>query len=200
MASDRTQRWEKGTEFVHRASWAVSLSLILIPLSNHSHVLVYKLGGTSLSVTVLEVNSGMYRVLATQTDHRTGGESFTHELAQHLAAEFKKSVICYFVILCDLHACHYWFKSYFVFHVSPGVLNRMWRVTPGRCLSSWIALIWPSTLSPPWVVPTALWTRSMTAWILSVMCPGELKLFAVKSVLQQKLCLLHICMSFMLLS
>uniref|UniRef100_A0A671SXS6 Heat shock 70 kDa protein 14-like n=1 Tax=Sinocyclocheilus anshuiensis TaxID=1608454 RepID=A0A671SXS6_9TELE len=56
-----------------------------------SHVLVYKLGGTSLSVTVLEVNSGMYRVLATQTDHRTGGESFTHELAQHLAAEFKKT-------------------------------------------------------------------------------------------------------------
>ncbi|KAK7149947.1 hypothetical protein R3I94_009306 [Phoxinus phoxinus] len=56
-----------------------------------SHVLVYKLGGTSLSVTVLEVNSGMYRVLATQTDHRTGGESFTHELAQHLAGEFKKT-------------------------------------------------------------------------------------------------------------
>lgn len=55
-------------------------------------MLVYKLGGTSLSVTVLEVNSGMYRVLATQTDHRTGGESFTYELAQHLAAEFKKSV------------------------------------------------------------------------------------------------------------
>ncbi|XP_016121929.1 heat shock 70 kDa protein 14-like [Sinocyclocheilus grahami] len=56
-----------------------------------SHVLVYKLGGTSLSVTVLEVNSAMYRVLATQTDHRTGGESFTHELAQHFAAEFKKT-------------------------------------------------------------------------------------------------------------
>uniref|UniRef100_A0A9J8CGD1 Heat shock protein 14 n=1 Tax=Cyprinus carpio carpio TaxID=630221 RepID=A0A9J8CGD1_CYPCA len=60
-------------------------------LLDRSHVLVYKLGGTSLSVTILEVNSGMYRVLATQTDHRTGGESFTHELAQHLAAEFKKT-------------------------------------------------------------------------------------------------------------
>ncbi|XP_056603898.1 heat shock 70 kDa protein 14 [Triplophysa dalaica] len=56
-----------------------------------SHVLVYKLGGTSLSVTILEVNSGMYRVMATQTDHCTGGESFTHELAKHLAAEFKKT-------------------------------------------------------------------------------------------------------------
>ncbi|XP_016412942.1 heat shock 70 kDa protein 14-like [Sinocyclocheilus rhinocerous] len=62
-------------------------------LLGKSHVLVYKLGGTSLSVTILEVNSGMYRVLATQTDHRTGGESFTHELSQHLAAEFKKSIV-----------------------------------------------------------------------------------------------------------
>ncbi|TRZ04206.1 hypothetical protein DNTS_029859, partial [Danionella cerebrum] len=52
-----------------------------------SHALVYKLGGTSLSVTILEVNSGMYRVLATQTDHSTGGESFTQELARFLAAE-----------------------------------------------------------------------------------------------------------------
>ncbi|KAL4617947.1 heat shock 70 kDa protein 14 [Arapaima gigas] len=56
-----------------------------------SHVLVYKLGGTSLTVTVMEVNSGMYRVLATHTDHSTGGENFTQALAQHLAAEFKKS-------------------------------------------------------------------------------------------------------------
>uniref|UniRef100_A0AAY4D8Z1 Heat shock 70 kDa protein 14 n=1 Tax=Denticeps clupeoides TaxID=299321 RepID=A0AAY4D8Z1_9TELE len=56
-----------------------------------SHALVYKLGGTSLSVTALEVNSGMYRVLSTLTDHSTGGESFTQALAQHLASEFKKS-------------------------------------------------------------------------------------------------------------
>ncbi|XP_053364217.1 heat shock 70 kDa protein 14 [Clarias gariepinus] len=58
--------------------------------SGKSHVLVYKLGGTSLSVTALEVNSGMYRVLATHTDHSTGGESFTQALAQYLAGEFKK--------------------------------------------------------------------------------------------------------------
>ncbi|XP_076153454.1 heat shock 70 kDa protein 14 [Alosa pseudoharengus] len=59
--------------------------------SGKSHVLVYKLGGTSLSVTALEVNSGMYRVLATHTDHSTGGESFTQALAQFLAGECKKS-------------------------------------------------------------------------------------------------------------
>ncbi|XP_023664767.1 heat shock 70 kDa protein 14 [Paramormyrops kingsleyae] len=56
-----------------------------------SHVMVYKLGGTSLTVTVMEVNSGLYRVLATHTDHSTGGESFTRTLAQYLAAEFKKT-------------------------------------------------------------------------------------------------------------
>lgn len=64
--------------------------LMFIPLILFSHVLVYKLGGTSLSVTALEVNSGMYRVLATHTDHSTGGESFTQALAQYLAGEFKK--------------------------------------------------------------------------------------------------------------
>ncbi|XP_029317940.1 heat shock 70 kDa protein 14 [Cottoperca gobio] len=56
-----------------------------------SHVLVYKLGGTSLSVTVLEVNGGMFRVLNTHTDHSIGGERFTEALAKHLAAEFKRT-------------------------------------------------------------------------------------------------------------
>lgn len=56
-----------------------------------SHVLVYKLGGTSLSVTALQVNGGMYRVLHTLTDHSIGGERFTEALAQHLASEFKRS-------------------------------------------------------------------------------------------------------------
>ncbi|CAL8323159.1 unnamed protein product [Lota lota] len=59
--------------------------------SGKSHVLVYKLGGTSLSVTALQVNGGMFRVLDTLTDHSVGGESFTDALAQHLAAEFKRS-------------------------------------------------------------------------------------------------------------
>ncbi|XP_077400564.1 heat shock 70 kDa protein 14 [Vanacampus margaritifer] len=56
-----------------------------------SHVVVYKLGGTSLSVTVLQVNGGMFRVLNTHTDHSIGGESFTQALAQHLATEFKRT-------------------------------------------------------------------------------------------------------------
>ncbi|KAI3367004.1 hypothetical protein L3Q82_009634 [Scortum barcoo] len=59
--------------------------------SGKSHVLVYKLGGTSLSVTALQVNGGMFRVLSTRTDHSIGGESFTQALAQHLATEFKRT-------------------------------------------------------------------------------------------------------------
>ncbi|XP_028670924.1 heat shock 70 kDa protein 14 [Erpetoichthys calabaricus] len=59
--------------------------------SGKSHALVYKLGGTSLSVTLIEVNSGIYRVLATQTDDSIGGECFTEALAQHLASEFQRS-------------------------------------------------------------------------------------------------------------
>uniref|UniRef100_A0A8C7XEV4 Heat shock protein 14 n=1 Tax=Oryzias sinensis TaxID=183150 RepID=A0A8C7XEV4_9TELE len=57
---------------------------------HHSHVLVYKLGGTSLSVTVLQINGGIFRVLSTKTDHGIGGESLTQALAQHLASEFKR--------------------------------------------------------------------------------------------------------------
>ncbi|KAM4748064.1 heat shock 70 kDa protein 14 [Rhinophrynus dorsalis] len=56
-----------------------------------SNVLVYKLGGTSLSVTMIEVNSGIYRVLATRTYDDIGGVCFTEALAQHLASEFQRS-------------------------------------------------------------------------------------------------------------
>uniref|UniRef100_A0A0K8RU51 Heat shock 70 kDa protein 14 n=1 Tax=Crotalus horridus TaxID=35024 RepID=A0A0K8RU51_CROHD len=60
--------------------------------SGKSYVLVYKLGGASLSITVIEVNSGLYRVLSTTTDDSIGGTCFTEALAQHLASEFQR---CY---------------------------------------------------------------------------------------------------------
>ncbi|KAM5172938.1 heat shock 70 kDa protein 14 [Mantella aurantiaca] len=56
-----------------------------------SNVLVYKLGGTSLSVTMIEVNSGIYRVLSTKTYDDIGGVCFTEALAQYLASEFQRS-------------------------------------------------------------------------------------------------------------
>ncbi|XP_053572472.1 heat shock 70 kDa protein 14 [Bombina bombina] len=56
-----------------------------------SNVLAYKLGGTSLSVTMIEVNSGIYRVLATKSYEDIGGVYFTEALTQHLASEFQRS-------------------------------------------------------------------------------------------------------------
>ncbi|XP_068132257.1 heat shock 70 kDa protein 14 [Hyperolius riggenbachi] len=56
-----------------------------------SNVLVYKLGGTSLSVTMIDVNSGIYRVLATKTYDDIGGVCITEALAQYLASEFQRS-------------------------------------------------------------------------------------------------------------
>ncbi|KAM4828503.1 heat shock 70 kDa protein 14 isoform 1-T1 [Thomomys bottae] len=56
-----------------------------------SNVLVFKLGGTSLSLSIMEVNSGMFRVLSTNTDDNIGGAHFTETLAQYLASEFQRS-------------------------------------------------------------------------------------------------------------
>uniref|UniRef100_A0A8C0K4J3 Heat shock 70 kDa protein 14 n=1 Tax=Canis lupus dingo TaxID=286419 RepID=A0A8C0K4J3_CANLU len=56
-----------------------------------SNILVFKLGGTSLSVSVMEVNSGIYRVLSTNTDDNIGGTHFTETLAQYLASEFQRA-------------------------------------------------------------------------------------------------------------
>ncbi|XP_052012479.1 heat shock 70 kDa protein 14 isoform X2 [Apodemus sylvaticus] len=55
-----------------------------------SHVLVFKLGGASLSLSVMEVNSGMYRVLSTNTSDDIGGAHFTDTLARYLASEFQR--------------------------------------------------------------------------------------------------------------
>ncbi|XP_040611423.1 heat shock 70 kDa protein 14 isoform X1 [Mesocricetus auratus] len=55
-----------------------------------SNVLVFKLGGTSLSLSVMEVNSGMYRVLSTSSNDDVGGAHFTETLAQYLASEFQR--------------------------------------------------------------------------------------------------------------
>ncbi|XP_059515860.1 heat shock 70 kDa protein 14 isoform X4 [Myotis daubentonii] len=63
-----------------------------------SNILVFKLGGTSLSISVMEVNSGIYRVISTNTDDNIGGTQFTETLAQHLASEFQRAR---FELLCS---------------------------------------------------------------------------------------------------
>lgn len=51
---------------------------------------MYRLGGTTLDVTVLAVSGGMYRVVATEHDTTLGGIKFDELLSQHLAAEFQR--------------------------------------------------------------------------------------------------------------
>ena len=58
---------------------------------------MYRLGGTTLDVTVLAVNGGMYRVVATEHDTALGGIKFDELLSQHLAAEFQRYFDCTFV-------------------------------------------------------------------------------------------------------
>ncbi|XP_038067454.1 heat shock 70 kDa protein 14-like [Patiria miniata] len=59
-----------------------------------SNVLVYRLGGTSLSVTVLQVSNGMLRVMASETDLSLGGDTFTSLLAQSCASDFNRTWKC----------------------------------------------------------------------------------------------------------
>ena len=54
------------------------------------NVLVYRMGGASLDVTVVNVNSGMYRILGSVMNNDIGGNNFTNVLVEHFAAEFKR--------------------------------------------------------------------------------------------------------------
>ena len=59
----------------------------------YSIVLVYHLGGRSLQITLISVNSGIYRIMDSIYDDSIGGGKFDEVLVQHLAAEFKRFVI-----------------------------------------------------------------------------------------------------------
>lgn len=59
----------------------------------YSLVLVYHLGGRTLQVTLISVNSGMYRILDSFYNNSIGGESFDEVLVSHLADEFKRYML-----------------------------------------------------------------------------------------------------------
>ena len=51
---------------------------------------MYHLGGRSLQITLISVNSGIYRIVDSIYDDNIGGRKFDEVLVQHLAAEFKR--------------------------------------------------------------------------------------------------------------
>lgn len=59
-------------------------------MANFSNVLVYRLGGTTMDVTLSEVKCGMYRVLASAYSDQSAGTEITKSLVKHFAADFKR--------------------------------------------------------------------------------------------------------------
>uniref|UniRef100_A0A0B7AG43 Heat shock 70 kDa protein 14 n=1 Tax=Arion vulgaris TaxID=1028688 RepID=A0A0B7AG43_9EUPU len=62
--------------------------------TEHFKTLVYRLGGTSHEATVVDVEHGMYRVVANVSDSHFGADRFTDVLQDFLTAEFNKQFRC----------------------------------------------------------------------------------------------------------
>ena len=52
-------------------------------------VLIYDLGGSSFDVSILNISSGIFEVLATTGDSRLGGDNFDNEIVEYLIDSFK---------------------------------------------------------------------------------------------------------------
>ena len=54
-------------------------------------ILVYDLGGGTFDISVLEINDGVFQVLATAGNNKLGGDDFDDRIIGYLVDEFKKS-------------------------------------------------------------------------------------------------------------
>jgi molecular chaperone DnaK len=75
---------------------AAALAYGLNRLKQKSKIAVYDLGGGTFDISILELNEGVFQVLATNGNTRLGGDdidaALTDELARRLAADLKTSV------------------------------------------------------------------------------------------------------------
>jgi molecular chaperone DnaK len=75
---------------------AAALAYGLDRLKEKSKIAVYDLGGGTFDISILELNEGVFQVLATNGNTRLGGDdidaALTDELARRLAAELKMNV------------------------------------------------------------------------------------------------------------
>lgn len=67
---------------------AAALAYGLDKLGDRSRVAVYDLGGGTFDLSVLEMQDGVFQVLATRGDTRLGGDDLDTALARHCAADF----------------------------------------------------------------------------------------------------------------
>lgn len=71
---------------------AAALSYGLDKESNKAQkILIYDLGGGTFDVSILELDDGVFQVLATNGDTRLGGDDFDNEIIKWIVEEFKKT-------------------------------------------------------------------------------------------------------------
>lgn len=70
---------------------AAALSYGLDKDTKEQKILIYDLGGGTFDVSILELDDGVFQVLATNGDTRLGGDDFDNEIIKWVVAEFKKN-------------------------------------------------------------------------------------------------------------
>ncbi len=70
---------------------AAALSYGLDKDGKAQKILIYDLGGGTFDVSILELDDGVFQVLATNGDTRLGGDDFDNEIINWIVAEFKKT-------------------------------------------------------------------------------------------------------------
>ena len=108
-----------------------------------SNILVFKLGGTSLSISVMEVNSGIYRVLSTNTDNNIGGIHFTETLAQYLASEFQRWVLMDLICLVINLKFSFRFNFFYPIYLKLSFQRRAWFFQGTGYFHVWNYTIYP---------------------------------------------------------
>ena len=69
---------------------AAALSYGLDKENKSQKILIYDLGGGTFDVSILELDDGVFQVLATNGDTRLGGDDFDNEIIKWIVEEFRK--------------------------------------------------------------------------------------------------------------
>ncbi|KAF2069674.1 hypothetical protein CYY_009011 [Polysphondylium violaceum] len=62
--------------------------------NNNKNIMVFDLGGSGLSVSLLNIRNKMIEIVANERDHKIGGEAFDQVLVQHFIQEFNRKYRC----------------------------------------------------------------------------------------------------------
>lgn len=71
---------------------ALSYGILGKKIDNDKNIIVYDFGGGTLDVSLLNIDEGIFEVIATTGDSYLGGEDFTQKLFHYVIENFKKSL------------------------------------------------------------------------------------------------------------